>query len=108
MKAIEELYADNAKHIEPMMMPGCETVTSGKAALLAMGEHFQKITTIHAATVGDPSVNADQFVCDMALDCTSSEGPMAGQRVKMSETCLYTVKDGKIVEGKFFYRTMSM
>jgi len=28
---------------------------------------------------------------------------MANQRMNMSETALYTVKNGKITEGKFFY-----
>jgi predicted ester cyclase len=44
-----------------------------------------------------------QFVVPMTMDCTSNEGPMAGQRMNMSETALYTVKNGKITEGKFFY-----
>jgi len=28
---------------------------------------------------------------------------MAGQRMKMDEVALYTVKDGKIVHEEFFY-----
>lgn len=110
IQAINELYADNARHVEPMMMPGCEgqKMPSGKAGLLAMAEHWNKITTVHDASVGEPTVNGDQFLCDMSLDATSTEGPMANQRVKMSETCLYTVKDNKITEAKFFYRSMSM
>ena len=108
IQAINELYADNARHIEPMVMPGSQNMPTGKAGLLAMAEHWNKITTVHSASVGDPSVNADQFICDMSLDCTSTEGPMANQRVKMSETCLYTVKDAKITEAKFFYRSMTM
>ena len=39
----------------------------------------------------------------MSIDCTASAGPMANQRMKMSEIGLYTVKNGKITEGKFFY-----
>jgi hypothetical protein len=103
LEAIKELYADNAKHIEVLEGPGCPRVLDGKKALLERGEKFAKTTTIHDATIGKPLVNGDQFVVDMSLDCTSSEGPMAGQRMKMSETALYTVKNGKITEGKFFY-----
>ena len=102
-QALKELYADNARHIEAMEMPGCPRITEGKAALLKKAEQWAKITTVHGGTCGKPLVNGDQFTCAMSLDCTSSEGPMAGQRMNMSETCLYTVKNGKITEGKFFY-----
>ncbi len=101
--ALKELYADNARHIEVMDSPACARVIEGKKTLLEKAEKFAKTTTIHGATVGKPIVNGDQFICPMTLDCTSTEGPMANQRMNMTETCLYTVKNGKIVEGKFFY-----
>ena len=103
LDAIKELYADNARHIEAMEGPGCPRISEGKASLLQKAEKFGKTTKIHSATVGKPIVNGDQFVCQMSMDCTSSEGPMANQRMNMSETALYTVKNGKITEGKFFY-----
>ena len=101
--AIQELYADNARHIEAVEMPGCPRITEGKAALLEKGQKFAKTTTVHSMSCGKPLVNGNQFTCAMSMDCTCSEGPMAGKRMEMSETCLYTVKDGKIAEGKFFY-----
>ena len=103
LQAIQELYADNARHVEAMEGPGCPRISEGKAKLLQNAEYFGKITTIHSASCGKPVVNGDQFVCTMSMDCTTSEGPMAGQRMQMSETALYTVKNGKITEGKFFY-----
>jgi predicted ester cyclase len=39
----------------------------------------------------------------MKMDATQNAGPMAGVRMDMSEQCLYTVKNGKIAEAKFFY-----
>ncbi len=104
-EAMQELYADDARHVEAMEMPGSpyKKVMQGKDTLLKMSEHWGKTTTVHSMTIGDPRVNADQFACDMSLDCTASEGPMAGQRMQMAETCLYTVKNGKIAEAKFFY-----
>ena len=101
--AIKELYADNARHVEVMEGPGCARIIEGKKTLLEKAEKFAKTTTVHGSSVGKPIVNGDQFVCDMSLDCTASEGPMAGQRMNMKETALYTVKNGKITEGKFFY-----
>ncbi len=103
LDAIKELYADNARHVEVMEAPWCPRITEGKAALLAKAEQFARSTTVHSASCGTPVVNGDQFVCTMGLDCTCSEGPMAGQRMNISETALYTVKNGKITEGKFFY-----
>lgn len=104
-EAMAELYADDARHIEAMEMPGSpyKRVMEGKQTLLAMSEHWGKTTTVHSASVGTPLVNGDQFVCEMSMDCTSHEGPMAGQRMDMKETCLYTVKNGRIVEARFFY-----
>lgn len=103
LDAIKELYADNSQHVEVMGGPGCERISSGKTEILKRAEQFAKTTTVHGASCGKPIVNGDQFVCPMTLDCTASEGPMANQRMNMSETALYTVKSGKIVEGKFFY-----
>lgn len=104
-EAMQELYADSARHVEVMEMPGSPTrrVTERKRELLAKSEQFGKSTEIHDASVSKPMANGDQFVCDMMLDCTAREGPMAGRRMKMQETCLYTVRDGKITEAKFFH-----
>jgi ketosteroid isomerase-like protein len=101
--AIQELYADNAKHIEAMEMPGCPRVTEGKSALIEKSQKFAKTTTVHSKFCTDPLVNGEQFTCNMSMDVTSNEGPMAGKRMQMNETALYTVKNGKIAEGKFFY-----
>jgi ketosteroid isomerase-like protein len=103
LEAIKELYADNARHVEAMEGPGCPRMTEGKATLLDKAAKFAKTTTVHSASCGKPIVNGDQFIVPMTMDCTSSEGPMAGQRMTMTETALYTVKNGKITEGKFFY-----
>ncbi len=103
LDAIKELYADNAKHVEVMEGPGCPRTLDGKKTLLEKAEKFAKTTTIHGASCGKPIVNGDQFIVPMSLDCTCTEGPMANQRMNMTETALYTVKNGKITEGKFFY-----
>jgi hypothetical protein len=103
-EAASELYAEDARHVEAMAMPGSPygRITQGQE-LQAMQEQFDQTTEVHGQTVSKPLVNGDQFVCDMTIDCTHKQGPMAGQRQEMSETCLYTVKDGKITEAKFFY-----
>lgn len=109
-EAMRELYADDARQVEAMEVPGTpyKRVTSGKAELLRMCEHWARTTTVHGITVGEPMINGDQFAVEMALDCTSNEGPMSGQRMQMREICLYTVRDGKITEAKFFYGSCGM
>lgn len=102
-EAMVELYADNARHIEALAMPNCPQVIEGKQALMEKGEQFARTTVVHGHSCSKPLVNGDQFTCTMTLDLTCKEGPMAGQRMNMSETCLYTVKNGKITEAKFFY-----
>src|SRR5262245_54366973 len=72
LQALQELYADNAKHVEAMDSPDCPRITSGKATLIQKAEQWAKITTIHGATYAKPLINGDQFTCAMSLDCTSS------------------------------------
>jgi hypothetical protein len=104
-EAMLELYADNARQVEAMECPGAPygRITQGKDNLLKMAEMWNKSTTVHSCTVSKPLVNDNQFICEMIMDCTSHEGPMAGQRMQMREYCLYTVDGGKITEAKFFY-----
>jgi len=102
-QALEELYADTARHVEVMGGPGCERITEGKAALLAKADQWARSTIVHRASCGKPVVNGDMFIVPMELDCTCKEGPMANQRMDMRETSLYTVKNGKITEARFFY-----
>lgn len=106
LDAITELYADNARQVEAMEGPGCPRTTEGKATLLEKAKHFQKAVTIHSASCGKALVNGDQFVCEMSIDCTNNEGPFAGHRMTVQEYALYTVKNGKITEAKFFYACM--
>jgi hypothetical protein len=103
LEALKELYADNARHVEVLEAPWCPRILEGKANLLKKAEEFHNSTTVHSASCAKPIVNGDQFICEMSLDCTSNQGPMAGKRMEMKETALYTVKNGKITEGKFFY-----
>ena len=45
-------------------------------------------------------VNGDQFVLHITMDVTQNA---TGQRMTIDETALFTVKDGKIAEERFFY-----
>jgi hypothetical protein len=100
---MREMYADDCKHVEAMEMPGCPRITSGKPALIEKAIKFKQSITVHGGTCSKPMVNGDQFICEMTMDCTANDGPMAGQRMNMREYCLYTTKNGKITEARFFY-----
>jgi hypothetical protein len=89
-EAMQRFYADDVRHVEAMSMEG-PTVTEGKAA------------EVHGGGIGKPYPNGDQFIVEMWMDCTFKDGPMAGQRYDMREMALYTLKDGKVSEARFFY-----
>lgn len=96
--AQRELYADNAVSIEPYPTPHFEQETKGLPAILEKGKKFDAmVETMHALTVSEPLVATNSFVCTMSMDVT-----MKGQgRMRMSELCVYDVKDGKIVAERF-------
>lgn len=104
-EAMEELYADNARHVEAMEMPEMPypRIVEGKDKLLDMSDHWEKHNEVHSFSMSRPLVNDNQFVCEMQMEVTSDNGPMAGQRMSVKETCLYTVEGDKITEARFFY-----
>jgi hypothetical protein len=97
-KAQKELYADNAVSIEPMATPEFEKETKGLKAIFEKNAKFESmVQDYHSVNISEPLVagNSIAFVLDM--DITMKGRP----REKMSEICLYEVKDGKIVSEQF-------
>jgi hypothetical protein len=96
--AQRELYADDAVSIEPYETPAFAKETKGLPGILAKGEKFgAMIETLHSLTLSDPVVADSSFACTMSLDVTMKGQP----RMKMTELCVYAVKDGKIVSEQF-------
>ena len=56
--------------------------------------------TVNSASVDGPWVNGDQFTVRFHMDVTVKE---SGQRQVMDEIALYTIKNGKIAEERFFF-----
>ena len=97
--AHRELYAQDAVSIEPREMPGFDKETKGLKAIAEKGHKWAgMVEQTHALTVSDPIVADDAFACSMRFDITMKGQP----RMNMSEICVYTVKDGKIVSEQFF------
>jgi ketosteroid isomerase-like protein len=103
LEAVDSLYAPNIVSIEAAAMPGMAQRTEGIAAVRAKSEKFVKEHTIHSTTVTGPWPHGDRFIVYMQIDTTPTAGPFAGKRMQHDEACLYTVKDGKIVQDEFFY-----
>jgi hypothetical protein len=96
-EAGEKYWAKNVVSIEPG--EGDMARMEGLDAVRGKGEWWEANNEIHGVDVEGPYVNGDQFVVHYTMDVT----PKGGARHTMDETGLYTVRDGKIAEERFFY-----
>ena len=81
-------------------MEGPMAVCNGKEAVKQKGEWWEANHEVHGGSVEGPYVNGDQFALRFSFDVTPKS---TGERVKMDEVGLYTVKNGKISEERFYY-----
>lgn len=104
-QAIEELYADDAKHVEAADCgPEMPQVSVGKAKLLENNEKWDRCHEVHSMEIKGPYPHSNgSFAVLMTMDVTVKEGPMAGKRMELDEVCRYLVKDGKISEVEFYW-----
>ena len=98
-QAQQELFATNAKSIEPPQSPGAQSV-EGLDNIIKKGEEFERmLEAVHGGHVSDPIVAGNCTAFGISIDAT-----MKGTgRTKIEEIALYEVKDGKIVQEQFFY-----
>jgi hypothetical protein len=96
-----ELYADDAKSIEPDgLPPGSLGTVEGLAAIREKGRQFRAGTeAIHSITVSEPILISNWFSVTMSMDITLKQYG----RLTMSEVCVYHVKNDKIDREQFFY-----
>ena len=97
-EAADHFNAADIISIEPMDGPMARV--QGTAAVKAKSDWWYSAHEVHSASAEGPFINGDQFVVRFQLDVTPKE---TGQRMQMAEAGLYTVRDGKIVEERFFY-----
>jgi hypothetical protein len=95
----DELYAPDAKSIEPAHAPGLQSV-DGLDAIKKKGEMFQSmIETMHSEYCTEPVVAGTHFTVGMGMDVS-----LKGMgRMKMDEVAVFEVKDGKIAKEQFFF-----
>ncbi|QKC84969.1 SnoaL-like domain-containing protein [Mesorhizobium sp. NZP2077] len=94
----EKYNADDIVSYEAMGGP--MAVARGKEALKQKGQWWQENHEVHGGSVEGPYVNGDQFAVRFKFDVTPKA---TGERVTMDEVGLYTVKNGKITEERFYY-----
>ncbi|NBB15389.1 nuclear transport factor 2 family protein [Caulobacter sp. SLTY] len=94
----QKYWADDVLSVEAM--PGDMAEIRGKDAVKGKGDWWAANHEVHSSEVEGPYVNGDQFVVRFKMDLTQKA---SGDRIQMDEVGLYTVKDGKIVEERFFY-----
>ena len=104
LEAVNTLYADDIVSVEAMEgTPDMPQTMTGIDAIRGKNQWWLDHHEIHSADVEGPFPNGDQFAVLFAYEVTADCGPMAGQRMRMKEVALYTVKDGKIAREEFFY-----
>ncbi len=98
-QAQKELFADDAVSVEPMATPEFEKETKGLQAIFEKSRKFDQMTEeVYSVDMSDAMVAGSSFAATMTMDMK-----MKGRdRMKMSELCVYTIKDGKIASEQFF------
>lgn len=81
-------------------MDGPMARVQGTAALKAKSDWWEANHEVHDITIVGPFVNGSQFIVMFTIDVTPKA---TGERMQMTESGLYTVSHGKIVEERFFY-----
>jgi hypothetical protein len=105
--AINKLYSQGVVSIEAGAPPGMSRRVEGLADVIGKAEWWASNNDVHGRTVEGPYPHDDRFVVHFKYDITPKEGPMAGQRMQLDETALYTVREGKVVHEEFFYHMPS-
>jgi ketosteroid isomerase-like protein len=103
MEAVDRLYSPDIVSIEADTGGVMPERVEGLAAVRGKAEWWEKNHETHGTEVEGPWPHGDRFIVRFKFDVTSKSGPMAGKRMQLDETALYTVADGKVVQEEFFY-----
>lgn len=96
----EAYWAEDVVSIEAGGPPGTDPATLGKDAVRGKGQWWADNHETHNCEVEGPYINGDQFAVRFTMDVTVKA---SGQKMHMVEIGVYTVKNDKITEEKFFY-----
>jgi ketosteroid isomerase-like protein len=99
-EAAETFNAADIVSLEPFTGEGSRV--EGAAAVRAKSEWWAANHEVHAFEAQGPFLNGDQFALTFKGSITVKA---TGERITVDEVGLYTVRDGKIVEERFYYDT---
>ena len=103
LQGLDELYADDAISIEPMVPEGMDPVSRGRDAIKAKHDWWGTNFEVHEFNLEGPFINGDKFSVIFELDTTEKA---SGNRWKAREVALYEVENGKIARESFFMMPM--
>ena len=95
-EAGHKFWADDVVSIEPMT--GEMARLQGRKAVEGKGKWWADNHAVHSVKVDGPFVNGDEFTVGFEMEVT----PKGKPRTTMREIGLYKVKNGKVVEEKFY------
>ena len=99
LEALDKLYSPDIVSIEPADYAGMPARMTGIDAIRKKNEWWYEHSEINEHEVLGPYVNGEQFAVRYFFDSTNKQ---TGARRQDSEIAVYTVKDGKIAEERFF------
>ena len=100
MDAINKLYSPNVESVEPIGTDDMPAVMNGIDAIRQKNQWWIENNVIHSAEAHGPFVGEDHFAVHYVFDTTFKP---TGERKRMEEMALCTVKDGQVVREQFFY-----
>jgi ketosteroid isomerase-like protein len=100
LEAIDKLYSPRIVSVESVGTPELPAEMTGIDAIRGKNQWWLDNNEVHEARVNGPFVGEGQFAVQYEFETTFKP---TGQRTRMTEMALYTVKDGKIVREQFFY-----
>ncbi len=89
-----------APGIESVEGVGASMAWSGRKSVLAKYRDWEADHEIHSMSVGGPWVGATGFALRFGIEVTQLS---TGQRTKMEEIAVYTVRNGKVVREEFHF-----
>lgn len=81
-------------------MEGPTAEVRGTEAVKAKSDWWYNAHQVHSVETFGPYINGDRFALRFYMDVTHKE---SGKRMQMDEVGLYSVREGQIVEERFFY-----
>lgn len=103
IEAVDLLYSPRIVSIEAAGNSAIPQRVEGLVSVRRKAEWWDENHEVHGTEVDGPWPHGNRFIVRFKFDVTAKTGPMAGQRMVLDETALYTVDDGKIVQEEFFY-----